>query len=170
VVWWLIILAAVGLFSFVVFFGAPYVPTMKAQRRAALKLLDLQAGQTLYDLGCGDGQLLVEAAKQGIKSVGFELNPLLVLVAKARSLQHRSLIRVRWANFWRADLSAADGLFVFLIGHYMAKLDRKLSRETLKPIKLASVAFKIPGRQTAAHQRGVYLYDYQPARPAAVTE
>ena len=57
----LIILA----YAFVLPFGAPYLPTMKNQRENALDLLGLRPGQTLVDLGSGDGSILVLAAHIG---------------------------------------------------------------------------------------------------------
>ncbi len=157
---WLVLIIVLSLFCLVIIFGAPYVPTLANQRRAALDLLELRPGQLLYELGCGDGQLMLEAAARGIQVVGFELNPLLVAVARWRTRHHRSLVEVRWANFWWADLTAADGVFVFLIDHYMDKLNRKLRAEVVKPLKVASVAFAIPSKRPVAKRRGVYLYHY----------
>jgi precorrin-6B methylase 2 len=81
---WILLLIIILAFQFVVLFlGAPYVPTLHKQREIALDLLKLKPGQTLIDLGCGDGAMLIEAAKRGIKVVGYEINPLLVFIAWA---------------------------------------------------------------------------------------
>jgi DNA modification methylase len=65
-------------FGGVILRGAPYVPTLDPQARAALELLDLKPGQTLLELGSGDGKILVVAARAGLHVVGIELNPFLV--------------------------------------------------------------------------------------------
>jgi hypothetical protein len=53
---WIVILIIILAFQFVVIFlGAPYVPTLNKQRETALDLLKLKSGQTLIDLGSGDG-------------------------------------------------------------------------------------------------------------------
>ena len=142
-----------------VLFGAPYLPTMRVQSKTALKLLDLKPGQTLYDLGCGDGRLLKLAAKQGINGVGYEMSPLLVLIAKINSFKYRKQIKIIMANYWQADLSKADAVYVFLLDKYMSKFDKKI-KSLNKPIKVASYTFKIPGKKPVASKAGVRLYYY----------
>lgn len=154
------ICAFVLLFGFVILFGAPYLPTKQAQTQAALDLLGLKPGQTLYELGCGDGRVLKQAAQRGLKAVGYEMNPLLVLFALVYTWRYRKQVRVVWANFWRADLSGADGIFVFLLDRFMVKLDNKIKAEVTKPTKLASFAFKVPGKKTLKSQKGIFLYQY----------
>src|SRR3569833_3962368 len=147
--------------SVVLLCGAPYVPTLPQARVQALDLLNLKSGQTLYELGCGDGCMLIAAAERGVKSVGYELNPFLYLIARWRCRRHRSLITVRWGNFWRADLAHADAVFVFLLDNFMAKLDAKIKRETAgRPFLLASNAFKVPGKKPAAKLGAIFLYRY----------
>ena len=149
------------LFGFVVAFGAPYVPTLKRQRQTALDMLDLRPGQTLFDLGCGDGCMLKAAAERGLKVVGFEINPILAAIAWLRTWRYRNRVRVVWGNFWKAQIKEADGVFVFLIDHYMSRLDNLLQDQfSTKPVKVASYAFPIPNRQPAAKQGAIFLYRY----------
>ncbi len=152
--------AFVLLFAFVLLVGAPYLPTRKTQAQTALDLLDLRPGQTLYELGCGDGRVLKQAAARGLQVVGYELNPLLALVAWLYTWRYRRQIRIVCSNFWRADLSQADGVFVFLLDRFMVQLDRKIKTETKKPIKLASFAFKVPGKKAVKTKDGIFLYQY----------
>jgi SAM-dependent methyltransferase len=156
----LILLAVIALFGFVLAFGAPYLPTRRRETLAALKLLDLKKGQTLYDLGCGDGRVLKLAARQGLKGVGYELNPLLVLVAKLNTYKYRKQVKIVWGNFWKADLSSADGVFVFLLERFMRRLDKKMQREAHRPVKLVSFAFTIPDKKVEKSVDGLYLYKY----------
>ncbi len=148
------------MFGLVVFFGAPYVPTFKKQTEIALDMLDLRPGQTLLELGCGDGKVLREAASRGVRVIGYELNPILVIVCKIRTWQYRKLVTVRWANFWYVKLPKCDGIYVFLLDKYMKKLDKKIIQESTQPVKLVSFTFQIPGKQSTLDKQGLYLYEY----------
>ena len=166
--WWFFwIASAIGLLiilvhAFVLPFGAPYLPTLKKQRNEALDLLNLKKGQLFVDLGCGDGRMLALAASRGLRAVGYELNPFLVIYAWATTLRYGHRVKVRWGSFWRADLSDADGVFVFLIGHFMRRLDRLMVRSSKKQqIKLVSNSFKIPGKKALRHKGALYLYIYK---------
>lgn len=166
--WWIFwVVWAIGVllvltYALVLPFGAPFLPTLKKQSSEALDLLDLKSGQVFVDLGCGDGRLLVLAASRGLRAVGYELNPFLALYAWARTRRYGRRVKVKWANFWRADLSDADGVFVFLIGHFMRRLDKLLSQYSNNhQIKLVSNSFKIPGKKPLRHQGALYLYVYK---------
>ena len=69
-------------------------------------------------------------------------------------------VKVRWGNFWKADLSKADAIFVFLLDKYMPQLDELVKKSAKKNVKLASHTFKIPGKKIVKQQYGVYLYKY----------
>lgn len=136
------------------------MPTFSSQINYALELGELKKGQTLLELGCGDGKVLVAAAKKGINAIGYEINPILYLIAKTRSLKYRSRIKVIWGNYWIKDWPEADAVFVFLIQRHMKKLDKKCIQYPYKPVKLLSFAFKIPQKQYAKTKGGIYLYEY----------
>ena len=160
---WVLVLLGILilLFGFVVFFGAPYLPTLNPQVKTALELADLNKGQHLLELGCGDGRVLVAAAKRGIRVTGYELNPVLAVVCWIRTFRYRPLVKVVWGNFWNAHLPKADAIFVFLLPRYMARLDKKITQQTSKPVKLISFAFTIRGKALDHEQDGVYLYIYR---------
>ncbi|MEO6760822.1 MAG: hypothetical protein ABI220_00380 [Candidatus Saccharimonadales bacterium] len=155
----LIVLAVVAVFGGVLLFGAPYLPTLSKQAETALDLLDLRPHQTLLELGSGDGKVLVVAARRGLNVVGIELNPLLVIVSWLRTRRYHKQVRVIWGNFWRVDWPKVDGVYVFLLDRFMGRLDSRLNR--LKPIKLVSFAFQIPGRKPKIQKDGLFLYDYK---------
>lgn len=160
---WFVIIGLIILFSFsfVLLFGAPYVPTLTPQVEAALELVNLKPGQTLLELGCGDGKVLIAAAQTGVNAVGYELNPLLALVAWLRTRRFKGKVRVVWGNFWTKDWPPADGIFTFLHPRFMARLDKKIVQSNMHGVKLVSFAFEIPGRQVTAKKKGVLLYDYR---------
>ena len=146
----------------VLLFGAPYFPTLKNQLDKPLKLMDLKPGQVVYDLGCGDGRLLKLAARQGLVAIGYELNPFVALYAWVTTLRYGSRVKVKWGNFWHADISNADGVFVFLITHHMQHLDQfLLAQKFKKPVRVVSHAFKIPGHQPVKKSGAMFLYIYE---------
>lgn len=152
----------VFLFAFVLLFGAPYLPTLSPQAKAALELADLKPGDHLLELGCGDGRVMVAAAEQGMRVTGYELNPILVLMSWARTRRFKGRVKVVWGNFWTKKLPPAEAIFVFLLPKYMEKLNNKIIQEyNGKKIKLVSFAFTIPGKKEDAKHEGIYLYHYR---------
>lgn len=156
----LVLVVIIFCFGFVLLFGPPYLPTLSKQMKIALNLADLQPGQTLLELGCGDGKVLIAAAQQGVRVVGFELNPLLVLVCKLRCWRYRQLVQVHWANFWTRPWPPTDVIFIFGLPRLMKKLDKKIIQLKHKPVKLISFAFEIPDRVPTSKNDGVFRYDY----------
>jgi len=152
-----VIFVLVLAFGGVLLRGAPYVPTLDAQGRAALDLLGLESGQTLLELGSGDGKMLVLAAQAGLNVVGIELNPFLVIVSWLRTRRYRRQVRIIWGDFWRVSWPECDGVFVFLLDRFMLKLDKRM-QEVKRP--LVSFAFRVPGRKAVAEKSGVFLYKY----------
>jgi SAM-dependent methyltransferase len=148
-------------FAGVLLVGAPYLPTLRPQVGAALELVDLKPGQTLIELGCGDGRVLVAAAQRGANAVGYELNPLMAAIAWLRTRRYRRQVTIIWNNFWRTEWPPAEVIFAFLLPRYMSKLDKKCMQYSHKPVKLASFAFQIPGKPPSIQKQGVFLYRYR---------
>lgn len=155
-----IIFSLVIIFGFVLLFGAPYLPTLAATKKNALDLLDLKPGQTLLELGSGDGRVAEEAARRGLKVVGYELNPVLVLVSLYVTRKYRQQIKIIWGNFFKAKWPTHDGIYVFLLSEYMPKLDKKIRSESPPGTLLASNSFKMSGKKPIKQLRSVYLYKY----------
>jgi 16S rRNA A1518/A1519 N6-dimethyltransferase RsmA/KsgA/DIM1 with predicted DNA glycosylase/AP lyase activity len=157
-----VIIAVVTLlsFSFVLLFGAPFLPTLKKQIDEALDLLDLKPGETMLELGCGDGRVLMAATQRGLSVVGYELNPILVIVAKLRTWPNRRSVTIIWGDYWRLSWPPADGIFGFILPRYMDKLHKKITQYQYRPIKVASFAFEIPNKKPSRVKNGVFLYNY----------
>lgn len=160
---WLVLVIAVVLGSFggVLLRGAPYLPTLTGQIDTALDLAGIRPGDTLLELGSGDGKVLVAAARRGLKVVGYELNPLLVVLSWLRTRRYRGQVKIVWGDFWHQDWPPAEGIFTFLLPKYMRKLDKKVMQYKYQPVNLVSFAFPIPDRKPAAKRGSVFLYRYK---------
>lgn len=157
----LVVIVLVLVFGFVLLFGPPYLPTRQRYARTALDLLALKPGQTMLELGSGDGRVVRAAAKRGWRVVGIELNPLLVLISRLYTWRYRRQVRIIWGSYFRVNWPPADGIFTFMVSRQMAELDRRIIKWHQKPVKLASFAFLIPGKKPAVQKEGVFLYEYK---------
>ena len=84
IIWVLVVITL--LFGFVVFFGSPYVRTLRSDRKKVFdELYELTTEDVVVDLGSGDGVILREISARGAKAFGIELNPALVLIARVLS-------------------------------------------------------------------------------------
>jgi mycolic acid cyclopropane synthetase len=150
-------------FGFVVFAGPPWLPTLSKQKSIALDMLALKPGETLLELGSGDGRVMLAAAERGLKVVGIELNPLLVIVSLYVTRRYRSQVRVIWGTYWGKPWPRADGIFTFMLPKYMGRLDERINKwlPPGKAVRLASFAFIVPGKEPIEERGGVYLYEYR---------
>ena len=113
----------------------PYVPTTDLAVTAMLKLADVKKGDVVYDLGCGDGRIVIAAAKQmGARGVGIDINPQRISEAKenARKAGVEKLVRFEENDLFEADIRAASVVTLFLLPEINLKLRPKLLRD-LKP-------------------------------------
>lgn len=150
-----------------IFTNAPFVPTGRRDLEKILDIADLKFGENFYDLGAGDGRLIIAAAKRGIKSVGFERVFSLVLWSRfliyLRGLSGQAVIKK--TNFLKENLSSADVIFCYLMPKVMEQLKPKLENELKSGSRVISRAFAIPGWKPQAVYRfsktapPVYLYD-----------
>ncbi|MBI3984126.1 hypothetical protein HY346_02390 [Candidatus Microgenomates bacterium] len=159
---WLVLLA---LFLIVAFLwgagtGAPWLPSHRLAVKRGLELLNLKPGQLLVDLGSGSGTVLLLAAQQGIRSIGYEISPVLWLWSWLRTRRYRRLVTIKFGNYWHQPLPVADGIYVFLMERFMPKLDQKLKSELSRPTSVVSFGFKIGARPIVERRFNVYLYRY----------
>jgi SAM-dependent methyltransferase len=154
---WIFIILAGGLFALKIIYalsialvlpitqGALHVSTSRAKIAAFINAVPMKAGQILVDIGCGDGRVLREAQKRyGVRTVGYEINPLAYLKARLFSIGSNKMT-IRRQNFWEADLSEADVVFCYLYPDVMKKLAAKFV-DGLKPgAVIVSSNFSLPG-------------------------
>jgi len=149
-------------FCFAFLSGAPFVPSTSPVAEKMVELARLKKGQTIYDLGSGDGRILKLAATHGARAIGLEINPWLVLYTTLRYGfgRYPGTVRTHWRNFWRQNYRDADVIFVYLLPWHMNKLADKLKQELKPGAIVVTNSFIIPGwkqiRQDAAQH--VYVY------------
>ncbi len=139
--------------------GAPFLPVRQKDADAALDLAEVKAGQTIIDLGSGDGRMLIAAAKRGAKAIGYEINPIMYLWSKVACLKYRKQISIRLGNYWTKKLPNSDVIYVFLIDRYTKKLDLKLVKELSKTTKVVSYVFELPRKPVkSTPNTNLYIY------------
>lgn len=88
----------------------PYVPTTETAVKAMLKLADVKKTDTVYDLGCGDGRIVIAAAKNfGARGVGIDIDPARIKEAKenAKLAGVEHLVRFEQNDLFKADFREA---------------------------------------------------------------
>jgi len=157
-IWMIFILLFIS-FGVIVFVGAPYVPSRKVDTSNLFKELNLRKGTTVVDLGCGDGKVLLEASKNNLKSIGYELNPILFLIAKLR-LKNYSNSKVIWGNYWSADISKAGLVFVFSAAPFMQRLYEKFKTQLSPGTLVASYGFSFEGVKIYKKIKPINVYKF----------
>src|ERR1700686_4933270 len=113
----------------------PYVPTTEAAVKAMLKLADVKRTDVVYDLGCGDGRIVIAAAKEyGAHGVGIDINPERVKEAKENAAKAGvgNLVRFEENDLFVADIHEATVVTLFLLNSVNERLRPKLLKD-LKP-------------------------------------
>ncbi len=150
---------------------APYVVAPEHAVDKMLAMANLKPGETLYDLGCGDGRILIAAAqKYNVKAVGIEISQHLATTAaenvKKQGLQNQ--IKVVHGDFMQTDLSGANVVTLYLATAANDMLRPNLERYLRPNTRVVSYDYPIPGwkpvdtaespgRHGATHM--IYLYE-----------
>jgi precorrin-6B methylase 2 len=116
-------------------FEVPYVPTPENVVAKMLELADVKKGDVLYDLGSGDGRIVVTAArKYGVHAVGYDLNPERIREANdnAKAAGVTANVEFRNKDLFTADLKEASVVTLYLLPSVNLRLRPKLFAE-LKP-------------------------------------
>jgi len=145
-------------------YGVPWVPTREKRIRRALELVELQPGETLYDLGAGDGRVLIMAANEfGAQAVGIEIGPVQCAVGWLRCWisGSRRRVRIGCGNFYRADVAEADVVFVYLTSAQTSRLQDKLARELKPGARVVSIAADFPDWQPSKVDREMLIFVYE---------
>jgi len=124
--------------------GAPFVPTPFKVLYRMIELADIKPGEKVYDLGCGDGRLVIEAnRKYEARAVGIEISPLAYVLARLRAVASGADVTLILGNFMNYDISDADVVFCYLLEGPMQKLQDKF-RTLKKDCRIVCHQFEIP--------------------------
>ena len=136
----------------------PYVPTTETAVKAMLQLAKVRSSDVVYDLGCGDGRIVIAAAKDyGARGVGIDIDPERIREAKekARRAGVENRVEFREQDLFRSDFHEATVVTLFLLPAINKRLRPQL--EALKPgTRVVSNTFEIG--------------DWKPAREIAVKD
>jgi cyclopropane fatty-acyl-phospholipid synthase-like methyltransferase len=127
---------------------APFVQTPLEVAKKMLDLSQVKPGEVLYDLGCGDGRLIILAAKDlGAKSTGIELREDLVERARTeiKRLDLEDKVKVIQGNFFDVNISDANVITLYLTSSANERLRPKLEAELKPGARVVSHDFKVPG-------------------------
>ena len=153
---------------------APFVTSPIKIVDRMLELAKLKPGETLYDLGCGDGRILIAAAeKYKVKAVGVEISPKLVAEAQA-NIEKSGLsdqARVINGDLLDTDLSGADVVTIYLATSLNQRLRPRLERFLKAGARVISHDYAIPGwkpshieRADDRHVHLIYVYVMPPSK------
>ena len=150
-------------------YWVPWVPTRAELLDLVFGLADLSSRDVFYDLGAGDGRVVVEAAKRGVrKAVGIEKTRELYIKALKLAEEERVGDRVVFINddFFRVNISEATIVYLYLLTRVNRMLAPKLSSELRIGSRIISLDFEIPGwrpiqvvkASVGGMERKLYLY------------
>ncbi len=138
---------------------APFVPTPQDVVERMLALAQVTSKDVVYDLGSGDGRLVVTAAKRyGARGVGIDIDPARIAEGRAKAKQAgvEHLVEFRQQDALETDLSQASVVTLYLLSSSNVKLRPRLTSQ-LKP-----------GARVVSHQFG--MGDWQPDKVETFTD
>lgn len=148
-----------------------YVPFVRTPRKVRKKMIDaakLTDGEKVFDLGCGDGSILLDAlAEKKVDAIGIEGSWIVFQLAKLRRwLSHEKLLLLH-QNFFNASVKDADVVFCYLWPSVMQRLQNKFEQELKPGARVISYCFpvkawepqaRIPTREDRPNRFLIYCY------------
>lgn len=165
IITFLLLLILVGFFHYIfdAFLELPYVATKKSKVSTIIELANIRKNETAVDLGSGDGRLLFAAAQKGAFAIGYEVNPMFVLIsrvhAKIKGLADR--VSVRKTNLWKADLKSADVIFVYARQGTMKRMEDFVYKNAKRGTRIVvntDLTKPFPTKKPLKSRNGIYLY------------
>lgn len=143
--------------------GQPWVPAAEKRIHRALELAELKPGEVLYDLGSGDGRVLIAAAREfGASTVGVELSPLLCMLAwfKVEIAGVGRHVRLHCGSYHNIDPGDADVVYIYLTSGNANRLSKKLAAELKPGARVVSVSAGLSGWQPDKIDREELIFLY----------
>ncbi len=143
--------------------GAPWLPTPKSKVRAMLEFAKVNANDKLYDLGSGDGRIIVMAAKEfGANSIGIEVDPLRLFWSRLAIRRNKlgEKVKVIRANFFKVSLEDATVVTLYQGHEINKKIRAKLDKELKSGTRVVSYRFILDGWTPTKMNKdnSIYLY------------
>lgn len=151
----------------------PYVPTPPEVVEAMLKLGGVKAGDTVIDLGCGDGRIVVAAAQKGARGIGYDLNPERIkeAIENAEKAGVKSRVQFIEKNLFDADIHQATVVTLYLLPEVNRRLRPKLMKDLKPGTRIVSHSFDMgdwkPEKEQSINGRRIYLWTIPAAGAAA---
>jgi ubiquinone/menaquinone biosynthesis C-methylase UbiE len=143
----------------------PFVPTPPEVVREMLKLANVHKGDVVYDLGCGDGRIVITAVKEfGATGVGVDIDPQRIKEAEENAKTEGVADRVKFIqqDLFEADISKATVVTLYLLSGVNLKLRPKLLRELKPGTRIVSHSFDMgdwkPDKQVQLDWRRLYFW------------
>ncbi|HYF17025.1 MAG TPA: methyltransferase domain-containing protein [Ramlibacter sp.] len=148
----------------------PYVPTPQDVVDGMLDLAGVKKGDVLYDLGCGDGRIVITAAKErGARGVGVDIDPQRIKEAKenARTAGVEKQVQFRQGDLFKADFSPATVVSLYLLPDINRRLRPQLWQQLKVGSRVVSHAFDMgdewpPEKQTTVRSSNLYFWTIRP--------
>ena len=147
---------------------APYIPTPQEAVDRMLEAAHVKPGEVVYDLGSGDGRIVITAAQKfGARGVGVEIRPDLCQAARERIKSLEDRVSMVEGSALRVDLSSADVVTVYLLTSSNERLKPNLEKYLKPGSRVVSYEFPIKGwkpveaivLQTGKTEHRIYLYE-----------
>jgi ubiquinone/menaquinone biosynthesis C-methylase UbiE len=146
-------------------YDVPYVPTPANVVEEMLKLANIHKGDILYDLGSGDGRIVVTAAKKyGIKGVGIDINPERIKEANenAKTAGVTDLVTFKQNDLFKEDISKATVVTLYLLPEVNLRLRPKLFKELKPGSRVVSHDFDMgdwkPDKEVSLESHHIYCW------------
>lgn len=143
----------------------PFVPTPLDVVDRMLDMARVNVGDVIYDLGSGDGRILIRAAKRhGVKGVGIEIDPDLVRKAQSNAFREKveHLVEFRAQDALTADISPATVVTLYMLPEFNAKLRPILEKQLRPGSRVVSHDYGIEGwvADKVEQVKGDFIHDH----------
>lgn len=143
--------------------GAAYSPSSMKVVQKMLNMAEVDSDDVVYDLGSGDGRIVIEAAhKYHALGVGVEADPLRVIWSRLKIIRLGlgQQVKIIWGNLFHQNIGPATVVVLFLWGRTNEKLKDKLQEELKPGTRVVSYVWKIKGWSPVKvdEKEQIYLY------------